>query len=544
IEQLNDEDRRLLIAASVQGYEFDSAVLAEVLDVDAEQLEERLAALEGIHAFVVLIDEREFPDLTPTLRYRFVHVLYQNVLYASVRPTRKASLSAAVAKTLLDHYGEQRSEIASELAFLFKAGRDFEQAAEYFLLAAENAARVYANQEAIRFYENAGEMVSQLSRGSAKAPAKLSELRVQIHEELGGIFKTIGKYDEARESYEKAIADLSRDEKLRIARLYRHIGKSWQAQRQSDSALKAFVAAEESLGQEPGEPDKEWKEWKKEWIQIQLERVWVLYWLGQLEELNDLTTRIRPILEQHGSQTQRGLFFHSLMLYHLRRDRFVTSDETVKLAQTAAAAIEGSDDLAEVASNRFGAGFAYLWRGDLDEAESHIKVALRSASRRGDSINQVLCLTYLAIIYRKRGKVEETQSYISQALDAATAGKMMTYIGMAKANLAWVAWRGGNYAEAKEHGRAALELWQDGQGSYPFQWAALWPLVGVALAENSISEAIENARALLVPAQQRLPDELTSLVKEAVNASSRDQSEATRERLAEALKLAQELSYL
>ena len=42
IDQLGEDDRRLLVAASVQGYEFDSAVVARVLERDAAQVEERL----------------------------------------------------------------------------------------------------------------------------------------------------------------------------------------------------------------------------------------------------------------------------------------------------------------------------------------------------------------------------------------------------------------------------------------------------------------------------------------------------------------------
>ena len=40
----------------------------------------------------------ELPDATLTVRYRFVHVLYQNVLYGSLAPARKATLSLAVAR--------------------------------------------------------------------------------------------------------------------------------------------------------------------------------------------------------------------------------------------------------------------------------------------------------------------------------------------------------------------------------------------------------------------------------------------------------------
>jgi predicted ATPase len=149
IAQLGEADRRLLAAGSVQGYEFDSAVAARTLALDAADVEERLEALERVHCFVARVSEYEFPDRTVTLRYRFVHVLYQNALYTSLQPTRKASWSAAVAEALIGYYGKQRSAIASELAMLFESARDFERAAEYFLTAALQAAHVSANKEAV-----------------------------------------------------------------------------------------------------------------------------------------------------------------------------------------------------------------------------------------------------------------------------------------------------------------------------------------------------------------------------------------------------------
>jgi predicted ATPase len=136
-------------AAAVQGQEFDAAVIAKVMDMDVTDAEDRLETLDRTHGFVRLIGERVFPDTTLTLRYSFVHVLYQNALYASLRSTRKMSLSAAVAETLLAYCGAQRTAIASELAILFDAARDFDRAAEYFTIAAEQAARVSANTEAI-----------------------------------------------------------------------------------------------------------------------------------------------------------------------------------------------------------------------------------------------------------------------------------------------------------------------------------------------------------------------------------------------------------
>jgi predicted ATPase len=149
MDHLSASDRQLLMAASVQGPEFDSAVVANILGQQAADVEERLGILDRVHFMVHFIREQSFPDRTLTLRYGFVHVLYQNALYAAIQPSRKAAWSAAAARALLSHYGEKISGLAAELAVLFEAARDPERAAEYYLLAAQNAARMFAHHEAV-----------------------------------------------------------------------------------------------------------------------------------------------------------------------------------------------------------------------------------------------------------------------------------------------------------------------------------------------------------------------------------------------------------
>src|SRR5262249_13772915 len=138
IDQLSEADRRLLMAASVQGPEFDSAVAARILDRQPADVEERLDVLEKVHALVRLIRQQSFPDGTLSLRYRFVHVLYQNAFYASLLPTRKALWSAAAAQALLDYLGEKDTSVAGELALLLEAGRAFPPPIDSFLPAPPN----------------------------------------------------------------------------------------------------------------------------------------------------------------------------------------------------------------------------------------------------------------------------------------------------------------------------------------------------------------------------------------------------------------------
>ena len=149
IDTLTDFDRRLLLAGSVQGYDFDSAVVSKAIEADPVIVEERLDELERVLAFVRCSGERELPGRTPNLRYRFVHILYQQALYNSLRASRRATLSGAVANAVETYHKLQPDEVASELALLFEAALDSAKAVDYFLMAARHAAGIFASNEAI-----------------------------------------------------------------------------------------------------------------------------------------------------------------------------------------------------------------------------------------------------------------------------------------------------------------------------------------------------------------------------------------------------------
>jgi tetratricopeptide (TPR) repeat protein len=177
IEQLDERDRRLLVGASVQGYEFDSATVSTAVEMDPADAEDRLEVLERVHVFVTRIAEEEFADRTLTIRYQFAHVLYQNLLYASLQPTRRASLSGRVARALVSRYGQHTSDVAGRLAVLFEAARDFAASAQYFHAASQRAVALFAFREALSLAERG---LTAL-RGLPESPQRIQqELGLQM----------------------------------------------------------------------------------------------------------------------------------------------------------------------------------------------------------------------------------------------------------------------------------------------------------------------------------------------------------------------------
>ncbi|HEX4065668.1 MAG TPA: protein kinase [Acidobacteriaceae bacterium] len=177
IEQVDEQNLRLLLAACVQGPEFDSTTVAEASGIDAADVEEQLDRLEKVNVFVRRMGESEFPDRSLTLNYQFVHVLYQNALYDSLQPTRRATLSGRVARSLVAHYGDQVTNVAARVAVLFEAARDFSSSAHYYYLAAGRSTEIFAFREALALTERGLNAVQALPEGPAR---KQQELVLQM----------------------------------------------------------------------------------------------------------------------------------------------------------------------------------------------------------------------------------------------------------------------------------------------------------------------------------------------------------------------------
>jgi hypothetical protein len=174
IAQLDDTDRRLLQVAAVQGAEFDSAALALALRVDEADLEDRLLLLERVYAFVRRQDEERYPDRSVSTRYRFVHVLYQNVLAEEITASRRAAWSRALADGIEARAKERVAEQAAELALLREGARDAEAAALWYGVAASRALSRYTFAETAALATRGMTQLELIEAGSTRDKLELT----------------------------------------------------------------------------------------------------------------------------------------------------------------------------------------------------------------------------------------------------------------------------------------------------------------------------------------------------------------------------------
>jgi tetratricopeptide (TPR) repeat protein len=269
-----------------------------------------------------------------------------------------------------------------------------------------------------------------------------------------------------------------------------------------------------------------------------------LYARAQSEEMADLLEKVQPVIEQYGTTQQHDAFYASQILMIYRRDRYVASEELLAITQKHLALALEVGDQRKVAEAQFQVGFALLWHGELDAAESALQQALSSAERSSHLYYLTLCSTYLTIVYRKKGIVERTQAYIKKSINAAKKRQMSGYVATAEANQAWLDWRAGDLEAAERHGRQALASWRQVKFVFSFQWTALWPLMAVALEKDQIEQAIVCAGKLLAPEQQALPQAVTATLEHAIQAWENNQPAGARQILKNALTLAKEIKQL
>jgi class 3 adenylate cyclase/tetratricopeptide (TPR) repeat protein len=529
LDRLTPTSRATLVAASVLGREFTLGLLEAVGGEGRGTLQE----LERLDLLRVRHRGAE-PE------YRFKHALIQEAAYRSLLKRRRRELHARAAEALVERFDDRTDEIAATLGHHLAEAGEIERAIPYLVTAADRAKDAYANDEAIALYRRAAGSIQALATGRTGGNRGWRQTLCDVCERSGEVLELLSRHDEAAEAYERALEATATSDRLQTARLRALLSEARAGAHRYPEALAECDLAERALGSVPVDPSPQWL---SSWLQIQDARMLSLYWLGDTDAYAELIDRVRPVVQEHGSAEARGAFFDGLATMSMQRDRYVVTDETVAYARVAYDAVQGGD-LGAVSWTRFSLGFTLLWHGDLDGSIALLEETLHEADLMGDATLRSRCLTYLMVARRKLGDVEGTRERLDTVIEAATTASLPEYEAMSLANRAWVAWRLGDAADAMSSARAALDIWQGLQIRYPFDWMALWPLVGIAVADGRVAEAMEHIRKMLPSPQQPLPEPLRAAVERTLEAWDSGRSDEAEQRLGRAMAIARRLAYL
>jgi tetratricopeptide (TPR) repeat protein len=395
IDRLQPSEKRLIQMASVVGRTFWVPGPEELGGADAEIAIDSLLA-RG------MIRPRPSSSLAGSSEFVFEHALTREVAYASIPRSRRAAAHRSVLDWMERRIRGREEEFAELMAHHAELAGDPTLTARFAMLAGHRHRRVYAAEEAIDWYERAAAAVELL-------PAqRISSVRAELLHSRGEALEQLGRYDEAREDYERA---------LEIARAKR---QPWLAAQELAALVSVLRSLERSADAESVIPAA--LEVARE-AGFQYLEARVMYLAGALaldrgdvaraRTHHDEGLRIAQEARDLEAEAHARTGLTEVGLCQGPFDRALADGERARRLWLRLGHRPLADALAQVL------GFLRLLMGDPTEAESLFDVSLAGARQLGIGRDEPLPRVGLALVAMLRGDVGRSLVELDEAVESA-----------------------------------------------------------------------------------------------------------------------------
>ena len=401
LDILDEEDRRILQYAAIEGEEFTSAVLAGLLSTDQLLLEERLHRLCRVHHLIQIRGEEELPDGTLTTRYRFAHILYQNFLYADLVAKRRILLHRRAGEEFLRFHRDQAPRIAAQLAIHFERGQDFGRAIEYLGHAGDNAAAVYAHAEADEHLSRALSLVERLPSEDR------SSHYLHLYYKRGLVRFALSRFDEALSDFTK-MTDLAR------------LAECPQLEGKALSALSH-----------------------------------VLFFIHRLDEMAARACDALRVAERSGNESLRALTLTFIARRHICLGDLSKAsamlDESIRVASTL-------DDKPVMVAGLGWRGALYFFQSEYDAAERTLARALDLSTELRDQFMVAFCRFFFGLTYANLGRISEALTCLQAITKIAERNGERYQVLKVPNSIGWIYRELGDFDGALAHDRAGIDV--------------------------------------------------------------------------------------
>ena len=233
VDRLPQEVRRLAQEAAVIGPRFDARLLRAVAG-DPAKLDADLELLCDAE----IIEEVAGSGSTSSQSYRFTQTILQDVIYQNLLLQRRTEMHGRIGAAFERICGNspERLEDLTLLGHHLSLSTAREKGARYLRAAGDRARMIYANDDALRFYQQAL---------AALAAAEQTPLRLQLSERIADLCGPAGRREVAHEHY-KTVLQAFREagDRVASARILRKIGRLlWDAGKRDKAEARYAEAA-------------------------------------------------------------------------------------------------------------------------------------------------------------------------------------------------------------------------------------------------------------------------------------------------------------
>ncbi|MFW5690870.1 MAG: serine/threonine-protein kinase PknK [Chloroflexota bacterium] len=485
LERVPAWGRSLLALAAVAGRELDLPLLRTLAEAELAPNGHTLDAwLTACANAAVLVAQED--------RWRFAHDKLREGLTAELPASQRADLHRRIAQTLeqvhtsaLTPYYANLADHYHMAASVSAQAEDTRQARHYARLAGEEAARRFANREALTFIDRALAMTPPADRVTRFDLLITRERIYNLIGERKAQFQDLESLDALAEQ----LGDAQRRAQVALlhARYYDTTAEFNRAQQHAQTAHD--LAASAGL--------------KALEAEAQLQRGMVLFRQAEYDAASTHAETALTLARQAEDRSleAQGIYLLGTIAYHKDND-LTTAEARYRQACDIYRAIT---DLRGEAKTLNSLGNVTSDRGEDDEARAFYEAALATYQQIGDRSGESDVLTNLAIFAQQRSDPAGAIQHIARAMTLYAQINDRTHHAIAKTNLGTMLYLMGDYATARRHLEESLAIRIEmgdrrGEGISYINLAQLCNLTGDHAGALSYSDkAIASGEALGVP---------------------------------------------
>ena len=450
VQLLEDELRKILTCASVEGEEFTAQVIAYVCQLDESRVYDNLETLE--HRYQ-LVQEQGPREVNATLLdfYRFVHRFFCDHIYNQLGSGKRRILHRRIAECLEVLYSG-RHQIAGQLAQHFREAYELMKSVQYALMAAQFEQSRYAWSEGEAWCEFGLALVDKLPVG-----AETIRLRLDLLERSGDGYNCSGKCSQAGRRYREALilAQQLKENAERIPDLYWKIAWVCEGEGRFEESA-AFLDQSRQFQADHAVPDGE-THFRTEslWAFIQLR-------LGKsdlaVQVLQKVLVEVErlpqtPMLELVRAQVYNWLGI-ALSFQSCYAESSAAYQKAIEIASRLGERATVATILANLSDNQ-------RIEGKLDECEVSISRAMEIARQIGDTDTEAYTLYLRGVLLLDRERPREAIQELKRAI--ALSDQIGTQWNDMRANLALAYLAESDLESAYEQASLSLAATEKGQ---------------------------------------------------------------------------------
>ena len=464
LAHLDGTARAVLEAASVIGEAFEYQVLVNTLfGALGDNLNSHLE---------YLIDQkviRREGGLYPNVAYAFQHGLIQQTIYDGLLAREQRRLHGQVARALvrLHPTAESQERVLERIAHHYFHSSNLLQAVPYCLRAGQHAARMWANETALKWYQRAWQRLEEVDEKGLTANDGAGQLyaaqgwgwRVEALEGRAYVQSVIGRYDEAVADYRLILtmmAEVDQPAMAHHADLYRKIAIAYTRQGDFEAAQRMLERGLDALAGDIGPEAGRLHTWiginnyyqgESSRALASCERAIAI--LKQVSDHLDLETN-EAVRDFAQAYELRGL------VVAIRGDNEQALDDleqSIRLYHRA-------DYLPGIARATSKQGFVYQNRGQWTQALQCYRRSEQLSARTGETLSQAATLINLGEIYRRQGNLDEAIAANQKARQLSETFGFTQLLGVALMNIGACRLKAEDIAAAQDHLEKGLHIFQ------------------------------------------------------------------------------------